>query len=453
MLFLHAGLGRSLGQAGLGGYSTAIAISVYFLFIVDCGLGPRIVREGAVAPELLQEEYARAMGLKLVSGLFACALIAILYFVLPYDSAVRKLCIWLSLGAVIRSFTYLNESVFRARERFDLEGALQLLYAAVYVGAALGCLLLDYAIEFIGIAAVLVAVLQFLVSAVWLRKFVRFALRWPPHLQTLSAAVPYAATSLTITAFAQIDILMLSMISTQEIVGSYTAVSRLLLVVGTMSGLAVTAILPAASRIYSTSTPERYRSVVNEALRFTLHLGGAATIGAVGASPHLLGWIYGPEFQSLYPLLQLGSVYLVVRFLNSILEALLTSCGRQVVRARALIFGFIATVVLVFGLVPFWGVFGAVLAMLLSECVLLCCLTLAMRDFFSEELLRSAACRFLLAIGGAAAVYFSLFSEGMAFLYSALTALLAIVTYLAVLIFSGEAKRVLHFLGVARMRS
>lgn len=42
-LVLHATLGRLFGPEGLGGYSTAIAIAGYFIFMADFGMSPRIV--------------------------------------------------------------------------------------------------------------------------------------------------------------------------------------------------------------------------------------------------------------------------------------------------------------------------------------------------------------------------------------------------------------------------
>lgn len=452
MIFVQAGLGRFWGQAGLGGYSTAVAVSVYFVFLVDCGVAPRLVREGAVAPQALGEEYARALGLKLISAALSILLIAILYFVLNYEPWVRELCVWLSLGAVVRSFTYLNESVFRARERFELESILQLVYAVLFVGPVCLLLLWGYSARAVGIATLMAYIVQWLVSIFWIRRFVPISFRWPPHWATLVQAFPYVTTSLAVTAFAQIDILILSFITTQEIVGSYTAVSRLLLVVGTMSGMAVSAILPAATRIYTTATTERYCNIVNETLRFALHFGGAATLGALVCAPYLIKLVYGAEFQGLYPLLQLGSVYLVIRFLNSVLESLLTACGRQSQRARALGIGFLATTVFVFGFVPLFGIWGAVLALVLSESVLLLCLGFFMQDFLSPRLLRRAAFCFFLSSGGAVAIYFSLTQTSLTLTRSIVGTLAAFVLYLSVLVFSGEAKKSVQFFGIVRSR-
>ena len=161
----------------------------------------------------------------------------------------------------------------------------------------------------------------------------------PPDWSLIRSALPYATSSLTILAFAQIDILIISFTESADFVGKYAAVSRLILIAGTFSSLATSAVLPAATRIFSSGSQERFDHLINSALRMVLSIGFAVAIGTAGLAQFTMSALYGDAFANLYPLLQAGAVLLIFKFAVSVLSIALTSCGRQADRARAMLIG------------------------------------------------------------------------------------------------------------------
>ncbi len=444
-LVLQAALARAFGPVGLGGYATAVAIAGYFVFVVDFGLSPRLSREGAVEPGRLNEEYAGALGLKLLVGLGAFATLGAIYHVLPYEDDVRALCFLLGVSSIIRSLCYLNEAVCRASERLDLEGASNLLGAASFVGLSIVLIALDYPVVAVGYASIAANLLQLVVSSTLASRFVRLRVRFRPEARLARAALPYATTSLTVLAFAQIDVLLISFMESQEFVGQYAAVSRLLLIAGTVGALASAAILPTLARLYARFDAEPYRDLVNQLVRGVILVSGLVMLGTFVVASPLIVAIYGDAFGAYSPLLQGGSIYLAFKLPVSILGAVLTAVGRQGDRARGMLIGLAMTILLVLGLVPAFGLEGAVGAMIGSELVLMIVLAWFLRGMLQWTRALRTVSIMIVASGLGGAIHLWAGEEaGLA--HGALGIGLPVLAYLGATALSGELTRAARFI-------
>jgi O-antigen/teichoic acid export membrane protein len=448
-LVLHVALGRLFGSEGLGGYVTAIALSAYFIFLADFGISPRIVREGAAAPELQEEEFAKALAPKLALSAIALVLVALLGFVLPYETWVVQLCQVLSVAAIVRSIAYLPEMICRARERLDLEGAAHTIPVIIMVGTSLTLLHFGYPVSAIGWAVLGSSILHLVLALAFARRFIRIRIQMPPDWSLMRSALPYATSSLTVLAFAQIDILIISFIESADFVGRYAAVSRLILIAGTFSSLATSAVLPTATRIFSSGSQERFDHLINSALRMMLSIGFAVAIGTVGLAQFMMSALYGDAFANLYPLLQAGSVLLIFKFAVSVLSIALTSCGRQADRARAMLIGLAATIVFVATTVPLFGIAGAVGSMVASEFVLAICLGIFLRKHIQwKRLFRTLF--YLSGASVAALAAYVQFAQSADLVTTLIATTAATLTYLALFFVSGEGIRAVRFVSSLR---
>jgi O-antigen/teichoic acid export membrane protein len=451
-LVLHVALGRLFGSEGLGGYVTAIALSAYFIFLADFGISPRIVREGAAAPELQEEEFAKALAPKLALSAIGLVLVALLGFVLPYETWVVQLCQVLSVAAIVRSIAYLPEMICRARERLDLEGAAQTIPVIIMVGTSLTLLHFGYPVSAIGWAVLGSSILHLVLALAFARRFIRIRIQMPPDWSLIRSALPYATSSLTILAFAQIDILIISFTESADFVGKYAAVSRLILIAGTFSSLATSAVLPAATRIFSSGSQERFDHLINSALRMVLSIGFAVAIGTAGLAQFTMSALYGDAFANLYPLLQAGAVLLIFKFAVSVLSIALTSCGRQADRARAILIGLAATIVFVAITVPLFGLAGAVGSMVASEFVLAICLGIFLRKHIQwKRLFRTLF--YLSGASVAALAAYVQFAQSAHLVTTLIATTVATLTYLAFFFVSGEGIRAVRFVSSLRTPS
>ena len=396
-------------------------------------------------PENLEDDFSNALAVKFVMAGVSMIGLAALYFILPYEPWVIELCLLLALASIVRSFAYLFESVCRARERLDLEGASLLTSSVLFVGSSLTFLYFDYPVIAVGWASLGSAFAHCAISGFFATRFIRIRLTLPPKWSVVRAALPYATTSLSLLAFAQIDILIISFIESTEFVGRYSSVSRLLLIAGTLGALLTSAVLPTASRIFATATRHRFDEIFNGALRVIFSAGMAAGLATVVLARWVIQLIYGESFLDLYPTLQWGAVYLVIKFGVSVLAMVLTSSARQGDRARGVVIGLISTVFLVFALVPSFGIKGAVVAMILSELVLLACFLFALQEHLDwRGLLQTMSC--LSLAGGAALATYGHFADGKGATSIAASIVAPLIAYLLVLFATGEGMCSIRFI-------
>jgi O-antigen/teichoic acid export membrane protein len=436
---------RTYGAEGLGGYATATAVSGFFLVLADLGLSSRLVREAARDPDRTGRVYARSMSVKTLTSLTACLVLVGLFFVLPYEPWVRNLIVLLAISWMIRSYTQMNHSVVRAKEHMELEAVSVLVQNVLFIGGALACLLFGFSLVALGWAAIGAALAQLAVSAAIARRFSPLRLTGRPHWQTMRDAAPFSATLLSSIAFGHSNVVVLSLIASQTLVGEFSSVSRVLLLASVVPQLVTLAVVPAFSRVYGRDDAARFRRLTTASLRILLIAAGAGAVALVAASHLVMRLVYGEELESLHPLLQLGTLYLVFQFTSAPLGMALTAAGRQGARARAIVIALAATVPMILVLTPLLGVLGAVIALVASQLVLAVASAVPLRDLLAPgDLFRNAA--WVAAAGGlAVACHFWLAAAGQPLL--AVVAPLAV--YPAVLLPSGELPKLLE---IARQR-
>lgn len=361
---------RTAGTEGLGGYATATAVAGYFVILSDVGLSGRLVRESAACPDSASDEYSRSLGIKLVTTFVCAVLLAVLAFTLPYESWVLDLLVLLSVANVVRSFSQINHSIFRARELMELEALSTFVHAVVF-GSAVTVLLLDLPIVFVGWSAIAAAVVQLILTSVIVTRFVPLRITIPPDWATTRDTAPYTAASAAEIAFLQSDVVVLSFIASQSLIGEFASITRLLFLAAVVPMFLNLAIVPVWSRIFGRDEVERFRRLTTASLQTLTILAGAGVVSLTAVSKILLRLVYGEGFEELSNLLVLGSLYLLFNFVNSGVSVPLVSAGRQAIRAKAMLIGIFVKVGLVFFLVPSLGVAGALLALVLAEVALM----------------------------------------------------------------------------------
>ncbi|MCP5056935.1 MAG: oligosaccharide flippase family protein [bacterium] len=356
----------------MGGYATAVSVALAFLLLSDLGLSPRLVRDASADPEQAVALFRESLGLKLILLVPAALAIIAGGLWLPYPAELRQLVVLMGLAAILQSFGQLNEALLRSRETMHWEALGALLQSLLTTLLALVAIGLGFSLFWVGVARILGAAANLALSSFVVRRDLRP--RMPADaLPTLRSALPYMATASMNLAYGQIDVALLSLVATQNQVGEYAMISRIVLVAGTFASTGAASFLPALARSFTTAAAN-FRRMAGTAVGVAAGLGAFGSAALAFLGPWLLVVAYGEGFATLEPLFLAATAYVLFRFLSAALGLVLTASGRQSARARSIFIGLIATLVLVLGCVPIWGVAGAVGALVGSEMILVACL-------------------------------------------------------------------------------
>lgn len=192
--------------------------------------------------------------------------------------------------------------------------------------------------------------------------------------------IPYIATLL----FSYVDRIMIgAMTSTTAEVGYYEQGNKFITISITLITSLSTVLLPRIATLYRTNKICEVRSYLNKAIRFVLCIGFLLSIGLFVVGQNLIPWYFGEDFVKAIPIMQVLSMLVVVKGVNSILgSGYLIASYQQTKYSIAIYISAITNIVLNAYFIPKYDALGAAITSVVSEFVLFFCMV-----YFSRSVL------------------------------------------------------------------
>ena len=368
-ILLAVFLARNLGAAEYGKYAFAIAFTSLLLFIADPGLSALSIREIARDTRKADKYMTHVSVTKLVLSLLMVGVIAIAINLMGYPSSTITIVYILGFTNVFGSFSVFFRSIFRAFEKMEYEALTRISERVLVVGAALGALALGYSLTTVVSVMLLAQAFGFLFTLlVCIRKFARPRLSFDFSFSKLlvKTALPLTITAIFSSIVFYTDMVMLSMMKGDEVVGWYGAAHRLISGMIFVPAVFTGAIFPVISR-YFVSSRDNLVLAYGKSLKFLATLAIPLGIGTILIAGRLISFLYGTEFTNSVIVLQVltGAVSLI--FFITFLEHTLVSIDKQVVGMRIVGMTALLNVILNLSLIPSFSYTGAAAASVASQ--------------------------------------------------------------------------------------
>ena len=345
--FLLVILPRKLGDASFGKLFFALSYGMIFSQFINLGLNTFLVREVAVlhpSPDLSPEENERrrstlsallgnVFSLKLALALVVFALQSALIFVLKDDPETREAILIIGLGTCLGAFTQTLSGVFQGLETMLGSNVALIAEKAVVTGGCWFLLAHGYGLRAACWAHTAAAVLAFLISLGWLQRIERFVPAWDRVLirRVFMGGLPFLVWVIFGEIYVRIDVMMLSLMTSDAVVGWYGAATRLYGTLLFIPNILMTSIFPAMMRLGSSPDDQAAFGRASERLMNLLLFAAvpvaAGTIAVARPFVHLL---YGPgPFAQAGPNLEVlgGSILLVC--IDVVLGTALIARGKE----------------------------------------------------------------------------------------------------------------------------
>jgi O-antigen/teichoic acid export membrane protein len=370
---------RLLGPAEAGMYYTAITVIAFAEIFTNFGLNLFTTREVARRPDeapvfLVQTSIIRlALWLVVLPGLAGYVLFRAATGS-PLTSETVVAVALLAVALVPGNLNTALSSVFQAFERMMVPAAVSIV--SNFARVALGTLALLGGAGVVGLAGVAIAVnwVTFGILAVLLvREGVRPALQWRPDIARNMALVslPFMLNHLLQTVFFKIDVLLLSQMLGDTVVGWYSAAYKWVDALLIIPAYVTLALFPMMSR-RAVDDREGLRDAFVLATRWLIALAlPIAMVTTVLAEP-LIEILAGGQYLPAGAIaLSIMIWFLPLSFLNGVTQYVLIALDRQrwitPSFAVAVTFNLAAN----FWAIPRYGYQGAAVVTILSEAVLL----------------------------------------------------------------------------------
>ncbi|MDJ0752684.1 MAG: flippase [Ardenticatenaceae bacterium] len=366
---------RVLGPANLG--KLHLAESIWLMGLIGIGFGSEflITREIARYPERTNEIFGTNIVLRLFFYVLTFAGILSYAYIVDYSQEI----IWLLVIAGIATFfTGLNLFAIAANEgleRMEYNSLGAISNKLVYTVLAITVVLLGYGVFAVAALGVVAMIVQSFVVYRGLNKInpLKFTFSWDVAKWMVSNSVSFLGTSIFATAYHAMDIIIMSLLISDEVqLGWYTVADRLFGTTMFIPSIFITAIYPVLSRMFA-EDKNSLSKIITRSFNLLLIVSVPIGMGLIIIATPVVILIFGPEYAGAGPVLSIIGVVLIFTYQNTLLGRFMMSIDRQNTWTVVMAVATLATIPLDFILVPWTnttfgnGAMGGALAYVITE--------------------------------------------------------------------------------------
>jgi O-antigen/teichoic acid export membrane protein len=370
-LLLSLILAQKLGAAGLGVYSTALALYAVIAAAGEAGATLFLIRELAKDRSLTASYIVHlslmALGVSLVLTVGSEAVI----HNIGYAQGVQNAVALVLLAILPKTLNSIQESVFIVYGRTEFEMIATFVSSAAYL--VISFVLLENGYGVVSIVAVYVA-LEYLVTIIYYVMIVRaitplnFAFDTRLAGRLVREIKTFAGSSALGALFARPEIIILSVMSTPQEVGYYSAAVRISEVWLFVPQVFLNNVFPVLTRSYQTSR-QRFAEVQSKAIRYCLAYSGPLTAGLFAIAGSIILSLFGDDFEPSVTNLRLLAVNLTLFTLSALFWRSVSATGRQDIVLRSQLITIIVRLISAVALIAVWASHGAALAAVIGTAI------------------------------------------------------------------------------------
>ena len=405
---------RALGPSGLGTIMAAWSITGILGVVLGLGTRNYLVRESVVEPAKAPGLIGTALILRIVLSPLLIAG-AIVYGELVHWHGDARTVLYLATAATL--FVQIAEPLqagFQATERMEY-----LAYSDIISKSGQG--LVGIVVVLLGAGTVGVTAcwavmtgIVVLLNLYWLHGLVRIKLRTnvAKMVALAKASLPYWAFGLFFMLYLWIDFVMLSLLTTDEVVGWYAVPTRLFQTLMFLPVAVATAWLPHFVRGFEESD-ERLKEAARQPVELVLLLSlPIAAFTAATADP-VINLLYGSDYANSVPVMAILGLCIPAMYMNIMLSQVLIAMNRQSTWTWVMAITTVINPLFNLALIPLtqrqWdnGAIGAAISLLLTEIVVVAAgVWLIGRRVFDGGSVRRAALGLVAATAAGLVAYF-----------------------------------------------
>lgn len=364
---------RYLGVSGFGQYSTVVAYVGMFSVIVDLGLGQLVIREVAQEKKKAGIYLGNFIVLQFFIGFLIFLTLSLVINLFNYPKIVVLATYIYGLSLFITSLSTPFQSLISAFEKmyFNALGNIILSFttafliiATIFKNGGLNLIMTAYSV---GAILSLIFLWQ-----VCVRKIVKpdFCLNLNLWKKLLKLAFPFALVSFLAVIYNKVDILMLSKMKDETVVGIYNTAYRLVDIWWIIQIAINNAFFPHLARQYKENITMLKINIKRLAV-------GQGVIGFLIAffisfsSYFLINFLFGKKFIYSAELLKILIWYIPLHFIAGSFANTLMAIGKTEKFALAALINVVLVILLNFYLIPQYSYWGTTFTTLLSGFILL----------------------------------------------------------------------------------
>lgn len=387
MFLIVAYLGRVLGPKGYGVFNFAQAYLFYFYILTDLGLSLYCIKQ-ANQVENSTRVFQDIFTLRFYLSIFSTILFFLSIFFIDKSPAEKNTLYLMGLSIFFNGIFI--DSFFTAKNNMKYIGVSQFLKNALFY---LICLLLVHEKTDVGKASIAFSVGFFVSSAYLILRFKKvysFKLLIKPSknlIQILKTAFPLAFSLLMIQVNNNFDIIYLSFVKDQSLVGYYSAAYKIINFLIAVLVIYFNASYGTIAELFKKDRKELNKFITNF-YKIGILFVAPITLGGIVLSNQLMVFVYGNSFKESGILFALLVPLILIRMVTSTYTGVLIMADKSKQLSFSVAIGALINIVLNIIFVPRFGAVGSAVATLVCEIIQGAFLYLYYKNICSTNLIK-----------------------------------------------------------------
>lgn len=371
-LFAVAIMARNLGRAGFGEYTTIITFLSFFGITIDFGL--TLITTWMISQPNVNEEkmMANLFTLRFFSALVFLGITPFVVLFFPYSDIVKT-----GVAVTVFSFFFisLNQILvgfFQTKLRMDKVSIAEVISRAILLVGVMVVVRLGYGL--LGFMSVVVfgSAVSFLLQFLFARRFIRIRFEFDFSLwgEIIKKSWPFALTIVFNLLYLKTDILILSLIKSEEEVGVYGATYKVIEILTMIPFMFAGIILPILTSSWMRNDRDFFKRVLQKSFDLIIILIVPLVVGTQFLATSVMVAIAGEEFSLSGPVLRVLIFAAGLVFVSCLLSHVIVAIDKQKQVIGAYFFTSITSVIGYLIFIPKFSYFGAAVVTIYSELVI-----------------------------------------------------------------------------------
>ncbi|MDO8668169.1 MAG: flippase [bacterium] len=362
-------MARYLREAGFGQYTTIITFLSFFGIMADFGL-TLITSQMISRPEANQETLLNNLfSLRLVSAVLFLGLAPLVVFFFPYEAIIK---VGVAITGLSFFFVALNQILvgfFQKNLTMAVVSVAEVVSRIILLAGIILTAWLNLGLLSIMAATVISSAISFIMHYWFSRRFVK--IKWQINLavwkEIIKKSWPLGLTIFFNLIYLRADILILSLLKSQNEVGLYGAAYKIIDVLTALPFIFAGLILPILSLAWANRDTERFNRVLQKALNLMFMLAAPLIIGAELVAEPLIVLVAGKNFAPAGGILKILILAVGFIFIGCLLAHAVIALDKQKKVIGAYLFTALTALAGYLIFIPLYSYYGAAWVTVYSE--------------------------------------------------------------------------------------
>ncbi len=323
-------LPRFLGSTAMGKLALASSLWAIGTIIVTFGMDTFLTKEIARNPARASELFGSSFLLRIAMHVVVYGGVVAYLVLLRYPADTTLVVCIVGISSLFWELIGACQATLQGLERMDLMTVANILGKGVNTVVCIMLLLLGQGVYAIAIVGILAAAVTLAVQLRALSHQIPLNMRvnWATGRTMLRSSLPYLLSGVFLVAYAQMDVVIISLLVDEKTIGWYGAAGQLFATLMFVPNVFITAVFPTLSRMFAQS-PDALPRVMRKSFDWLLLISIPIGLGLFVTADSLVVLLFGPDFVQSGPILSLMGIVLILTYLNILLGQFLTSTDRQ----------------------------------------------------------------------------------------------------------------------------